>query len=269
MYKKVIKLMSLALLIGLLFVTVSCGGTDTSTQQDQEPQQTTQTELMVFTAASLTDLVQEYAKNFEANNPGVTVKVNAAGTQQLRTQLEQGATADIFLSANPDHIMALREKNLTEEPVTLAHNAIVLIVSDQSDFQPASLADLTAPHRMVLANEEVPVGKYSLQVLKNLNALFGPEYSEKVLQNVVSKETNVRQVLTKVSLGEADCGMVYATDAKIGENIKVVGIPEEYNVVTDYLGAVVTESPQPELAQSFLDGLKNDKVLWEKYGFNV
>lgn len=269
MNKKVIKLMSLALLIGLLFVTVSCGGTDTSTQQDQEPQQTTQTELMVFTAASLTDLVQEYAKNFEANNPGVTVKVNAAGTQQLRTQLEQGATADVFLSADVSHINALKEEKLVREPVVLAHNSIVLIVSEKSDFQPTSLADLTKPHRLVLANEQVPAGKYARKVLENLNALYGPDYKEKVFKNVVSEETDVRQVLTKVSLGEADCGMVYATDAKIGENIKVVGIPEEYNVVTDYLGAVVTESPQPELAQSLLDGLKNDKVLWEKYGFNV
>lgn len=255
--KSVIKLKSLVLLMLLPLAISACGQSGAAE------------EITVFAAASLTEVVEEYQAQFEEEHPGVTVRVNLAGTQEIRTQLEQGAAADVFLSADEEHLAALLEQKLVEEPRLMAINHLVIISPAAGEFNPASPRDLTQNHRLVLANPQVPAGKYARQILKNLEQAYGPSYSEAVLENLVSEETNVRQVLTKVALGEADAALVYATDAAQAEGIRVLEIPPEYNLEARYPGAVVTSSAHPELARAFLDGLGKSENLWRAFGFGL
>jgi molybdate transport system substrate-binding protein len=173
-------------------------------------------ELTVFAAASLTDAFGRIAEAFEAAHPGVTVAFNFAGSQALRTQIEEGAAADVFASANFAELETLIASGhiTAEDGQFFAGNRLVVIVPQDNPAEIESLADLARPGvKLVLTAEEVPVGRYARQALDNLNAQLGADFAVSVLANVVSNEDNVKQVVAKVSLGEADAGIVYSTDA--------------------------------------------------------
>jgi molybdate transport system substrate-binding protein len=213
-------------------------------------------ELTVFAAASLTEAFEEIGSAFELAHPGSTVVFNFAGSQTLRTQIEQGAAADVFASASMTEMDALLASGdaASEADEVFARNRLVVVTSPQSTLPIESLADLARPGlKIVLAAEEVPVGRYSRQALANLEASLGDTYAEEVLGNVVSLEENVRQVLGKVALGEADAGIVYTTDAVTAPTLPTIGIDDPYNVEAEYPLAVLTESIHPRLARAFVD----------------
>jgi molybdate transport system substrate-binding protein len=211
--------------------------------------------LTVFAAASLTDAFTEMGQAFEAAHPGVTVAFNFAGSQALRTQLEQGAVADVFASANQKEMDTIVTGNLAaagSSQIFLTNSLLVILpAGNPADIQ--TLEDLARPGiQLVLAAEEVPAGKYARQVLENLDVLYGAGYRDAVMANVVSNEDNVRQVVTKVQLGEADAGLVYVSDAVAAPDLLTIEIPAGYNVIAQYPIAVLTGAPQPDLAGEFI-----------------
>lgn len=215
--------------------------------------------LTVFAAASLTEAFTDLGEAFKREHPGVDVVFNFAGSQSLRTQIENGAEPDIFASANPRHMNALREADLVEAPEVFAHNRMVIAVPPDNPAGIAGLADLPRADRLVLAGENVPAGSYAEKVLARFDAVR-TGFAETVGDKVVSREMHVRQVLQKVVLGEADAAMVYATDAaSVGDKIKSIDIPDEYNVVADYPIAAVKGASKPGLAERFTAFVRSER----------
>ncbi len=207
-------------------------------------------ELTVFAAASLRESFEDLAKTFEARTPGVKVKLNLAGSQELRTQIENGARADVFASADQKHMAALVKANLVAAPHVFARNTPVIIVPKGNPSKVGSFDQLTAAQKIVIGVPEVPIGNYTVQILDKA----GAEFKQKVLANVASRELNVRQVLAKVSLGEADAGIVYRTDAMAAKDkIEIIEIPAAVNVVAEYPVAVLAKAPEAAAAQAFVD----------------
>lgn len=228
--------------------------------------------LTVFAASSLTDAFTEIGKNFEAANPGVTVTLNFAGSQALRTQIEEGAPADVFASANKTQMDAvITASRVTEgtQQVFLTNKLVIILPADN----PAGLEkleDLTKPGiKLVLAAEEVPVGNFARQALDLMNGSFGTDFKDKVLANVVSNEDNVKQVVAKVQLGEADAGIVYTSDAVAAPDLKTIEIPVELNIVAKYPIAPLTKSANADLAAKFIEYVlsPDGQVVLQKWGF--
>lgn len=210
-------------------------------------------ELVIFAAASLRDVFAVMGHDFERAHPGVAITFNFAGTQELRTQLEHGATADVFASADLRHMDELVRASHVSSPVTFARNEPVIVVSKESAGAISSLGDLPSARRIVVGTPEVPIGRYTLQILDRATATMGSDFRSRVEANVVSRELNVRQVLSKVSLGEADVGIVYRTDAAAAKDgVRIVTIPAELNVIAEYPIAVVAAAKHPRLAKAWV-----------------
>lgn len=228
--------------------------------------------LTVFAAASLTDAFTEIGENFQAANPGVTVTFNFAGSQALRTQIEEGAPADVFASASGKEMdAAIEGKFIAEDSKQIfLTNKLVVILPADNPAGLEKLEDLTnSGVKIVLAAEEVPVGNYARQALDLMNGSFGADFKDKVLANVVSNEDNVKQVVSKVQLGEADAGIVYTSDAVAAPELKSIEIPAELNVIAKYPIAPLVESENADLAQAFIDYVLSDEgqAILAKWGF--
>lgn len=209
----------------------------------------------VFAAASLAEAFQDIALLYREQNPGDDVEFHFAGSQILRTQIEEGAPADVFASADRVQMDALKNKNLAGPDAVFAGNRLV-VVTPRVDAKVRHLVDLARPGvRIVIADGNVPVGRYTTQVLGKMDraGLFGDEFQKRVMANVVSQETSVRAVLAKVSLDEVDAGVVYATDARTAaEKVLVLAIPDRMNVVAEYPIAVLAESRAKERGARFV-----------------
>ncbi len=214
-------------------------------------------QLVVFAAASLTGAFQEIGQAFEAAHLGVKVNFNFAGSQILRTQIEQGASADIFASADRKNVDTLVADHLiSADPVKdFATNSLEVIMPPGNPGNIMRLSDLARPGlKLVLADASVPAGNYARQALVKMSQdpAFGTDFSNKVLANVVSNETDVKQVVAKVQLGEADAGIVYVSDALAATGLSSLAIPANFNVIATYLIAVLDSAPEPGLAQAFV-----------------
>jgi molybdate transport system substrate-binding protein len=220
------------------------------------PVQSQQT-LTVFAAASLTESFTELGKGFEAARPGVTVRFNFAGSQVLATQIEQGAKADVFASADQRWMgYAADKKLLAGEPSVFARNRLVVVIPKSNPGAVFKLQDLARPGlKLILAGQQVPVGAYSREALVRLSKApgFPKDFVTYVLQNLVSEEENVKAVVAKVQLREADAGIAYATDVApaIRSQLTVLVIPDPYNPVAEYPIALVAGGKQ-ELAAEFV-----------------
>jgi len=231
--------------------------------------------LTVYAAASLTDAFQEISTLFEALHPGIVVRFNFAGSQILRTQLEQGAIADIFASADHKNMQLLESETLIAPGSSrnFATNHLIVILPEDNPAQIDSLHDLAKPGvKLVLAHESVPAGNYSLQVLSNLSAIpaNGADFRSLVLGNVVSYETDVRQVVAKVELGEADAGIVYSSDAIATPDLLTISIPTEYNITAEYPIAPLAHATNPDLAAEFIEFITSDvgQAILSRWGFS-
>ncbi len=184
--------------------------------------------LAVFAAASLTEAFKELGAAFTAET-GIGVTFNFAGSQQLRAQLEQGAEGDVFASANEKEMAAAVASGLvvTGAPRVFAHNRLVAIFPKSNPAGIAGLADLAKPGvRLVVSDKAVPLGQYTLVMLDKMSgdSAFGADFKRRVLGNVVSYEQNVKAVVSKVRLGEADAGVVYATDVTPAASAEVAAL---------------------------------------------
>lgn len=215
-------------------------------------------DLTVFAAGSLKDAFSDAAAVLARRSPPIGIRFNFAGSQQLAFQLEQGAQADVFASADQRWMEVVRDSGLVAgTPTVFARNRLVVITPAANPGRIDRLQQLSRRGlKLVLAAEAVPVGKYSREVLSRLAGApgFGADYPAQVLRNVVSQEENVKAVVTKVQLGEADGGIVYASDVtpEVGREVRVLQIPDEYNVIATYPIALLKGSKHPPAARAFV-----------------
>lgn len=232
--------------------------------------------LTVLAAASLTESFTELGKLFETQNPGVKLVFSYAGSQQLAQQLDQGVDVDVFASASPKYMdAAVTSKRVNKEDArTFVQNRLVVIFPKDNPAGLKTLKDLVKSGlKLDLADKTVPVGQYTLDFLDKAvkDPGFDAQFKDNVLKNVVSYEANVKAVVTKVSLGEADAGIVYVTDitadaaAKIGK----LDIPDALNTVATYPIAPISNSKNPDLAKAFVALVLSPEgqTLMAKYGF--
>ncbi|HEX8940316.1 MAG TPA: molybdate ABC transporter substrate-binding protein [Candidatus Limnocylindrales bacterium] len=215
-------------------------------------------ELTVYAAASLTDVLKAAALRFEAAHPGVRLVVSTDASSALRAKIEQGAPADVFLSADTKNAQALADEQLASAPVAFARNLLTIVVPVANPAAITSPADLARPGvRIVAAGPAVPITRYADEVVARLAALPGypTGFAAAVARNVVSQEDNVRAVLAKVELGEADAAIVYVTDARSSSKVGTIALPAVANVPATYAGDVVSTSSHPADARAFLDWL--------------
>lgn len=253
------------LVIVLALALTACGAPASTTASEPVT-------LTVFAAASLTDAFTEIGAAFEDTNPGVTVTFNFAGSQGLRTQIEEGARADVFASANTREMDTLVSNGFVAQdaPLLFLTNQLVVILPADNPAGIVSLEDLAKPGmKLVFAAEEVPVGRYSREALDLMNATYGAGFKDKVLANVVSNEDNVKQVVAKVQLGEADAGIVYTSDAIAAPELQTIDIPVEVNVLAVYPIAALNESANAEISEAFIAYVLSDEgqAVLAKWGF--
>lgn len=232
--------------------------------------------LTILAAASLTESFTELGELFESQNPGATVAFSFAGSQQLAQQLDQGAEADVFASANKTYMDAAIKSGRVDAgtPQVFVNNRLVVIFPQDNPGGVTALKDLAKPGlKLDLADETVPVGKYSVEFLDKASAdpAFDPQFKENVLKNVVSYETTVKAVLTKVVLGEADAGIVYVSDITVEAASKVgrLDIPDALNSIATYPIAPLADSKNADLAQAFVALVLSPEgqQVMAKYGF--
>jgi molybdate transport system substrate-binding protein len=234
-------------------------------------------ELVVLAASSLTDAFTEMGDDFpkQPGMTGVKLTFSFGASSQLRTQLEQGAPADLFASADTVQMdNAVKANTIQGTPTVFARNRLVLIVPKDNPAGVTGLADLAKPGlKFVTAGPEVPVGNYTRQLLQKMAAdpQYGAGFDQKVLGNVVSEEANVRQVVTKVQLGEADAGIVYSSDVtpQSAPALKTIEIPDDLNVIAVYPAAVARAAKAPVTAASFVRYLTTPpaQTILKKYNF--
>jgi molybdate transport system substrate-binding protein len=199
----------------------------------------------VFAAASLTDAFEQVAIDLEAANEGLTITYNFGGSQALVTQLSEGAEADVFASANNAQMQAAIDNGaIAGDPATFVRNRLVIVTPANNPAGVDSADDLGAPGLLlVLAQPEVPVGRYARDSVCRMGqdtATYGDDFVGRVAANVVSEEEDVRDVLAKVQLGEADAGIVYVSDAGVaGDEVKRIEIPDDVNILASYPIAAV------------------------------
>ncbi|GHO94650.1 molybdenum ABC transporter substrate-binding protein [Reticulibacter mediterranei] len=243
---------SLFLMIILCTVLTACENTSTTGATSS-----TALTLKVFAASSLLESFGTLAQRYHKIHPLVTITYNFAGSQVLEQQLASGASADIFASADNANMQKASAAGLVEPAHIFAKNKLVVIVSRHSSTHITSLKDLTRNGvKIDIEAASVPAGQYTLQVLDKMSYSpeYGPTYKAAVLGHVVSQEDNVKAVVQKVQLGEADAGFVYQTDvtASVSSQVDTIPIPDTLNVIAQYPIAALKQSSHPTEAQTFV-----------------
>jgi molybdate transport system substrate-binding protein len=231
-----------SLLILAAALLAACGGSDGAATPSATPLSGT---ISVFAAASLTASFTAVGSSFQTANPGVTVKFNYAGSPTLVTQIEQGAPADVFASADTANMDKLTADGYTTGPSRVfAHNQLEIVVAPGNPRGITGLADLAKPGVIYITEAAtVPAGKYSLQALASANVKVTPK----------SLETSVTGVISKIELGEADAGIVYTTDVTAaGNKVAGVQIPAANNVIATYPMAEVKGTANSAVAGAFI-----------------
>jgi molybdate transport system substrate-binding protein len=244
-----------AVLAAAALLLAACGGHDSGGSSGSG----SPNEIKVFAAASLTAAFTDIGKQFTSANGGTKVTFNFAGSQALATQIQQSAPADVFASADLANMDKV--KDLVGTPQNFASNLLQIVVEKGNPKGVKGLDDLANPDlKVVLAAPDVPAGRYAAQILGKAGVTVKP----------VSQEDNVKAVVTKVSLGEADAGIVYVTDVTAGgDKVEGVEIPETQNVLATYPIATVKATKAQDKAQAFMDlvlSAEGQQVL-KQYGF--
>lgn len=268
----------LALAVSMTACLTGCGRTNTNTNADASKK----TELVVFAAASMTETLNQIKTDYEAQHKDITLTYNFDSSGTLKTQIQEGAACDVFISAaqkQMDQLDASKDKTANPEQLDfinsasrmdLLENKVVLVVPENNPKNINSFDDLKSKLEsgdvlMAMGNSDVPVGQYTQKILQYLGL------DEKALADTgkITYGSNVKEVTTQVSEGSADCGVVYYTDA-YSAGLKIVGeATEEMCGKTIYPAAVMKNSEHPEQAQEFLAYLSSDAAakVFEKVGF--
>ena len=276
---------TLALLLALtmLFALAACGKqAEPAAEPTDEPEAVEEVELIVFAAASMTETLTELKAMYEADHPGVTITYNFDSSGTLKTQIQEGADCDLFISAAPKQMNQLdsscdAEQNpegldfvLQGSRVDLLENKVALVVPEGNPKGVESfdqLAELLKAGGILFAmgNSDVPVGQYTQKIFD----FYGLSEEELANAGVISYGTNVKEVTTQVAESSADCGVVYATDAfSAGLTVADTATKDMCGQVI-YPAAVLNVSKNPEAAQAFLDFLSTPEALavFESVGF--
>jgi molybdate transport system substrate-binding protein len=230
-------------------------------------------ELTIFAAASLKHMLAEAESAYEAANPGTDLWISTDSSSALETKIEQGAPADVFLSADTTNPQKLIDGGFASgEAVRFAGNKLTVIVPTDNPAAIQSAADLAKPGlRIIAAGDDVPITKYAIQLVENLAAEADDPagFADAYVANVASKEDNVSSIVSKVALGEGDAGIVYVTDAAASDEVTAIAVPDAANVPATYAGVVVRESPNHEAAAAFLDWLTgaDGQAVLSSFGF--
>ena len=268
----------LALAVSMTACLTGCGRTNTNTNADASEK----TELVVFAAASMTETLNQIKTDYEAQHKDITLTYNFDSSGTLKTQIQEGATCDVFISAaqkQMDQLDASKDNTANPEQLDfinsdsrmdLLENKVVLVVPENNPENINSFDDLTSKLEsgdvlLAMGSSDVPVGQYTQKILQ----YWGLD--EKALADAgeITYGSNVKEVTTQVSEGSADCGVVYYTDA-YSAGLKIVGeATEEMCGKTIYPAAVMKNSEHPEQAQEFLAYLNSDAAakVFEKVGF--
>ena len=213
-------------------------------------------ELTVFGAASLKGVLTAINSAYQASHRGVTLMISTDSSAALETKIEQGAPADVFLSADTTNPQKLVSAGLAAGDVLpFASNALTIITPADNPAAISRPADLAkAGVKIIAAGDAVPITKYATQVVTDLAALAGypAGFAASYAANIVSKEENVSAVVAKIELGEGDAAIVYLTDAKASGKVSTVDIPQAANVVAKYGAVVIKASANQAAAQAFL-----------------
>lgn len=268
----------LALAVSMTACLTGCGRTNTNTNADASKK----TELVVFAAASMTETLNQIKTDYEAQHKDITLTYNFDSSGTLKTQIQEGATCDVFISAaqkQMDQLDASKDNTANPEQLDfinsdsrmdLLENKVVLVVPENNPKNINSFDDLKSKLEsgdvlLAMGNSDVPVGQYTQKILQYLGL------DEKALADAgeITYGSNVKEVTTQVSEGSADCGVVYYTDA-YSAGLKIVGeATEKMCGKTIYPAAVMKNSEHPEQAQEFLAYLSSDAAakVFEKVGF--
>ncbi|MGH2492970.1 MAG: molybdate ABC transporter substrate-binding protein [Candidatus Limnocylindria bacterium] len=217
----------------------------------------------MFAGSSLTDALKKAGDQLKVKNPGTDHAFNFSSSSTLATQIINGAPVDVFASADEANMQKIVDAKLNDgTPQFFVGNRLQIAVAAGNPKQIAGLADLAKPGLIVvLAVPTVPAGRYALEALQKAGVTVKP----------ASQEVDVRAVLNKVALGEADAGIVYVTDVKsAAARVAGVDIPEQHQVIARYPITVMKESKNPRLARAFVDYLLSDdgQRLFEEFGFS-
>lgn len=213
--------------------------------------------LTIYGAASLKGALEQLKAAYEGSHPGSTLTISTDSSAALETQIEQGAPADIFLSADVTNPKKLVDKGLADgDAVAFAGNLLTIVVPADNPGALTTAADLaTSGVKVIAAGDDVPITKYAKQVVGLLAKISGypANFAAAYDANVVTKEDNVKAVIAKIELGEGDAGIVYVTDAKASTKVKTIALPAEANVPAVYDGVVVKASQNAAAAHAFVE----------------
>jgi molybdate transport system substrate-binding protein len=228
--------------------------------------------LKIFAPSSLTDAAKDITAAFEAANPGVKLAIEFGHTPTQRLQFTQGATGDVFITASQkDMNDAVADQTIESgKPKVFASNQLVVVLPAKNPANVEKLEDLANPKvRVLVAVVDTPIGKVTLDMLDKWDKQFGSGYKAKVLANVVSNESGVKPIISKIKLAEADAGIVYVTDAVGAPDLKTIAISAELNMVTQLNVAPIAKAANPEQAASFTAFLMSPEgqALLKKWGF--
>ena len=223
-------------------------------------------ELTVFAAASLTEALTEIAEQYRAVAPDVTVSFNFDSSGTLKTQIEEGAPCDLFLSAAQKQMNQLEEMEaiLPDSRVDLLENQVVLAVPEGNPKGIEAFADIAGAELIALGNEDVPVGAYSIEILTHLGLLDALSAEGRITYG-----SNVKEVTTQIAEASVDCGIIYATDAASAGLTVVDAATAEMCSPVIYPVAVLADSAEAQAAQAFLDYLTGDAAaqVFRSVGF--
>ncbi|MGI9061052.1 MAG: molybdate ABC transporter substrate-binding protein [Ktedonobacteraceae bacterium] len=261
----------LAIATFCMVLLAACGGTTAATTATPTPAATT---LHIFAAASLTESFTAIATKYHQVHPDVTIKFSFDGSQILEQQIANGAPSDVFASADQTNMQKATTAGLVDSAQVFAKNRLVVIVPTGNPGKITTLKDLARKGvKIVIGAATVPAGKYTLQVLDNMAKAtdYGPAYESTVKANFVSLETNVKSVVEKVQLGEADAGFVYRTDvtSAVSSKVTVLDIPDNFNVIAQYPIAVTKNATHADAAQAFVQYIlsSDGQAILQQYHF--
>ena len=239
------------LLVVLSVLCAACAATPSDVRS-----RTDTAELTVFAAASLREAMVALEAAYRSERAALRLAVSLDASSVLRAQIEQGAPADVLLSADVDNARRLTEGGLASTPRIFARNEVVVVAPSDPGGRVKAIADLVEPGtRIVAAGRGVPITRYASELLSELAHLpdVADDLADRYESNVVTREDNVRAVLAKIELGEGDAAIVYRTDAVASDRVRTIELPPTVRVTVGYAGVVLDRSRDPAEARRFLD----------------